>query len=169
MQVSISVPGMVAGAVLGATLRYGLTFSEIYHPGWFWWFQHGLQASPGTAGFAGFVDVDLLMSNYKDVGYCLVVSLLPGLIGGVIGAASGASGRPVVGAIAGGLFSGVVLLLMRLPELYRPGWFSSLWLDYNVPLLVEGTIVGAVVGGAAGGIGWLSRRLHGRREAAGAG
>lgn len=159
---AISIPGIVAGTGLGATVRYGLTFSEVYHPGWFWWFQHGLHASPGTAGFAGYVDTDILMSNYQSVAYCLVVSLLPGLIGGVIGAASGASGRPVVGAILGGLLSGLVLLLMRLPELYRPGWFGSLWLDYNTPIFVEGTAVGATVGVVAGGIGLLSRRLRGR-------
>lgn len=161
---AFSIPGMVAGTVLGATVRYGLTFSQVYHDGWFWWFQHGLHASPGTAGFAGYVDTNILMSNYQSVGYCLVVSLFPGLIGGAIGAASGASGRPIVGATVGGFLSGFVLLLMRLPELYRPGWFGNLWLDYNVPILVEGTVVGATVGVVAGAIGLFSRRLRSQSE-----
>ena len=164
MRVSISIPGLVAGAVLGTAIRYGLTFSQVYPSGWFWWYEHGLHASPGTAGFAGFVDINIFTSNNHDAGYCRVVSLLPGLIGGVIGAASGAFGRPLVGATVGGLASGLVLLLMRLPELYRPGWFGSLWLDYNVPILVEGLAVGAIMGALAGGIGWLSRRLRGRQR-----
>lgn len=71
MRVAISIPGTVAGTVLGATVRYGLTFSQVYHPGWFWWFQHGLRAPPGTAGFAGYVDTGTLMSNYESVGYGL--------------------------------------------------------------------------------------------------
>src|SRR5262245_4989847 len=108
MRVSISIPGMIAGAVLGATVRYGLTFSETYHAGWFWWYQHGLHAPPGTAGFAGFVDTNVLTASYQNVGFCQVVSLLPGLIGGVIGAASGAAGRPLAGAVVGGLGSALV-------------------------------------------------------------
>lgn len=160
MHKSISIPGVVAGVILGIGVRYGLTFSEIYHPGWFWWFHHGLHTSPGTAGFAGFVDNDILMSNYEGVGFCMVVSLFPGLIGGVIGAVSGAVGRPLVGAMIGGLVSGIVTLLMRFPELYRPGWFGSLWFDYNVPIVLESVGVGAIVGALAGGIARLSRTLR---------
>lgn len=161
---TISMPGMVAGAALGASVRYGFTFSEVYHPGWLWWMEHGLHAAPGTAGFAGYVDPTIFMSNYQHVGYCLVVALLPGLIGGIVGAASGATGRPLAGAIVGGLLSGLLLLLMRLPELYRPGWFGKLWLDYNLSIIVEAIAVGAAVGAVAGGIGLLSRRLRGPGE-----
>lgn len=166
MQISISIPGMVTGAVFGAALRFGLSFSETYHPGWFWWFEHGLHVAPGTAGFAGFVAPDIVSSNYASASYCLVVSLLPGLFGGIIGATCGASGRPVAGALGGGLFSGIVLLLMRVPELYRPGWFGSLWLDNNVPIVVEGVIVGAIAGAVAGAVGRFSRRDYWPRKGA---
>lgn len=162
MRITISMPGVIAGGIVGTVLRYSLTFSELYHQGWLWWFHHGLHSSPGTVGFAGYVDTDILVSNYNDVGYCLLVSLLPALFGGVVGAAAGATGRPVAGAALGGTVSGLVLLLMRLPELYRPGWFGRLWLDYNVSMLVEAVVSGAVVGLLAGGIGRFMGRPRNR-------
>ena len=160
MRITVSTPGVITGIVFGTTLRYSLTFSEFYQPGWFWWFHRGLHASPGTAGFAGYVDPNVYRFNDSDVGYCLIVSLLPGLFGGVVGAFCGAMARPISGAALGGLISGIVLLLMRLPELYRPGWFGSLWFDYNLPMLVEAVVVGAVVGALSGEVGWFSDRLR---------
>jgi hypothetical protein len=164
MKVSVSIRGMVAGAVLGAAIRFGVTYSQTYHSGWFWWYNFGLQATPGTAGFAGFVDRDIFISNYQNAGFCLVVSLLPGLIGGLIGAFSGAARNPLVGATIGGVLSGLAALLARLPELYRPGWFGKLWFDYNLHLIYESVIVGAIVGGLASGIARLSYRLLPRRD-----
>lgn len=161
MQITISKEGMIAGTIFGFVLRFALTFSQIYSPGLNWWFHHGFEAVPGTAGFSGYVDTDILVSHNENVGYCLLVSLLPGILGGVIGAVSGATGRPFIGAALGGSVSGVVILLMRLPELYRPGWFGNLWLSFNIPILVEATITGAVIGAYAGMTGWvLGRPRH---------
>lgn len=66
-----------------------MTFSEVYGPGWLWWFRHGLRAAPGTAGFAGFVDNSIYRANEQNMEFCVTVALFPGLIGGMIGAASG--------------------------------------------------------------------------------
>ncbi|MBX7102614.1 MAG: hypothetical protein K1X57_00935 [Gemmataceae bacterium] len=158
MRLEFSMLAVTVGALAGAALRFALTFSEVHNPGWFWWYQHGLHSSPGTAGFASYVDGAVFTSNNKDFEFCVLVSILPGLFGGALGAASAAIGRPLVGAASGGVISGLVLLLMRLPEVYRPGWrLGGIWWDYNVPMIVEAVAVGAVIGLLAGFIGQLLR------------
>jgi hypothetical protein len=153
---------MVTGALLGAMLRGALSFSLVYHAGWFWWFERGFKTLPtGGAGFTGFLDGDMLMSHRNDTGYCALAILFPALLGGLIGTVSGATGRIVLGSILGGLLSALAMLFMRLPELYRPGWQWRLWLDYNPPVIIEAAIVGAVVGGIAGLVG---RILPGRKS-----
>lgn len=159
MQLAISIPAVLIGAMIGSATRFAMTYSEVCNPGWFWWYHHGLHASPGTAGFASYVDAAVFTSNDKDFEFCVLVSILPGLFGGALGGLAGAIGRPIFGAATGGLISGLVLLLMRLPEVYRPGWrFSRLWWDFNVPMIVEAVVVGTVIGAIAGLTGRLMRR-----------
>lgn len=148
---------VLVAAALGGLIRGGLAFGYVHESTWFSWWERGFRyLRTGGVGFTGHLDPAILMANRSDTGFCWMASLFPALLGGFFGGAAAATVRPVSAAIVGSILQAAAMTMARLPELYRPGWQLSMWLDYNVPLILEAAVVGMLIGGLGGLIGKLS-------------